>query len=58
MKKLLAVVTLAAIPVGLTVYGYVVGGFLPIAMFWVLIFACVVVGTAVVWALCELGIIQ
>ena len=58
MKKLFALGILAAIPIGFTVYAYITSGFLVVATFWVLIFACVVVATAAVWALCELGIIQ
>ena len=58
MKKLFALGILAAIPIGFTVYAYAAIGFLAVATFWVFIFACVVVGTAAVWALYELGIIQ
>ena len=58
MKKLFALGILAAFPVGFTVYGYITGGFLAVATFWAVIFACLVVGIAAVWALCELGIIQ
>lgn len=58
MKKLFALGILAAFPIGFTVYGYVASGFLAVVTFWVTIFACVVVGTAATWALCELGIIQ
>ncbi len=55
MKKLIALGILAAIPIGLTVYAYVIGGFQAAATFWAVICGAVLATPALIWAANTLG---
>ena len=54
MKKLIAVVVLASIPIGISAYLYIAGGLGELLLFWAMIAGCVAVGSVATWALVEI----